>query len=181
MNKLLLVLFLFINFNLSGQSDNEPLSIFEKHHELKLGVIKILVGPIIEGTYEYVKDRNMGYGASLLINLNIENDYFEDFSIAPFFRMYFDNDEQYGAKGFFVETFLSFYSGKNFSESSDYNQFNNKDDKFFETALGFSVGKKWINHGGFVLETRFGIGRNLLGNSNFEAVYKGDVSIGYRF
>ena len=89
MNKSFLALSLFICFNLSGQSDKEPLSIFEKHHEVKLGVIKILAGPIFEGTYEYVKNRNMGYGASLLVNFNSGNDYFENVSITPFFSYVF--------------------------------------------------------------------------------------------
>jgi hypothetical protein len=177
MNKSLLVLSLFICFNLSGQSDNEPLSIFEKHHEVKLGLIKLLSGSIFEGTYEYVKDRNMGYGASLLVNFNPDNDYFENVSITPFFRMYFDRDEQYGAKGFFVESFLSFYSGDN---NFDYIG-NNTNDSYFDTALGFSLGQKWINSGGFIFEIKAGVGRNLLGNATNNVIFKGDFSIGYRF
>jgi hypothetical protein len=85
----------------------------------------------------------MGYGASLLVNFNPDNDYFENVSITPFFRMYFDRDEQYGAKGFFVESFLSFYSGDN---NFDYIG-NNTNDSYFDTALGFSLGQKWINSG----------------------------------
>jgi hypothetical protein len=169
MNKSLFLLSLFICFNLSGQSDKEPLSIFEKHQEVKLGVLKILAGPIFEGTYEYVKNRNMGYGASLLVNLNSGNDYFENVSITPFFRMYFDRDEQYGAKGFFVESFLSLYSGEDKGQS------------YFDTALGFSLGQKWINSAGFIFEVKLGAGRNLFGDAPFEAIIKGDFSIGYRF
>ena len=169
MNKSLFLLSLFICFNLSGQSDKEPLSIFEKHQEVKLGVLKILAGPIFEGTYEYVKNRNMGYGASLLVNLNSGNDYFENVSITPFFRMYFDRDEQYGAKGFFVESFLSLYSGEDKGQS------------YFDTAFGFSLGQKWINSAGFIFEVKLGAGRNLFGDAPFEAIIKGDFSIGYRF
>lgn len=180
MNKSLLVLSLFICFNLSGQSDNEPLSIFEKHHEVKLGIIKLLSGSIFEGTYEYVKDRNMGYGASVLINFDSKNDYFEKFSVTPFFRMYFDRDEQYGAKGFFVESFLSLYSGENHSDEQ-YGNVKNNDKKYFDTALGFSLGQKWINSGGFIFEIKAGVGRNLLGNATNNVIFKGDFSIGYRF
>jgi hypothetical protein len=175
MNKSLLIVSFFICFNLFSQSQNDIPSIFEKHHEVKVGIIKILAGPIFEGTYEYIKDRNMGYGASLLVNLNTNNDYFENLSITPFFRMYFDRNEQYGAKGFFVESFLSFYNG------DDKNLNSNTDTKYFETALGFSVGQKWINSAGFVFEVKLGVGRNLLGNSSNDAVLKGDFCIGYRF
>jgi hypothetical protein len=180
MNKSLLILSLFICFNLSSQSQNDIPSIFEKHNEVKVGIIKILAGPIFEGTYEYVKDRNMGYGASLLVNFNPDNDYFENVSITPFFRMYFDRNEQYGAKGFFVESFVSLYSGEKHSDGQ-YGYVKNNDKKYFETALGFSVGQKWINSAGFVFEFRIGVGRNLLGNSPVEAVFKGDFCIGYRF
>lgn len=177
MNKPLLILSLFVCFNLTAQSEKNNLTIFDKHNEVKLGVIKILAGPIFEGTYEYVKNRNMGYGASLLVNFNSGNDYFENLSITPFFRMYFDRDEQYGAKGFFVESFLSLYSG---DDDFDYNG-DNIDQSYFDTALGFALGQKWINSSGFVFEVKLGVGRNLLGEAPFEAILKGDFSIGYRF
>ena len=176
MNKSLLILSFFIFFNLSAQSQDDAPSIFEKHHEVKVGIVKILAGPIFEGTYEYVKDRNMGYGASLLVNFNTDNHYFENLSITPFFRMYFDRDEQYGAKGFFVESFLSLYIG----DDNDL-ELNTADSKYFETALGFSVGQKWINSGGFVFEVKLGVGRNLLGNASFDPIFKGDFCVGYRF
>ena len=59
--------------------------------------------------------------------------------------MYFDRNEQYGAKGFFVERFLSFTGDDN-----DLNS-NTIDSKYFETALGFSAGQKWINTAGFII------------------------------
>ena len=177
MNKSLLILSLFICFNLTGQSETDAPTIFDKHNEVKIGAIKILAGPIFEGSYEYVKNRNVGYGASLLVNLNPGNDYFENFSVTPFFRMYFDRDEQYGAKGFFVESFLSFYSGKDIFDSDG----DNKEESYFDTALGLSLGQKWINSAGFIFELKLGGGRNLLGNAPFEAIFKGDFSIGYRF
>jgi len=177
MNKSLLILPLFICFKLFGQSETNAPTIFDKHNEVKVGVIKILAGPIFEGSYEYVKNRNVGYGASLLVNFNSNSDYFENLSLTPFFRMYFDRDEQYGAKGFFVESFLSLYSG---NDQLDYDG-NNTNDSYFDAAFGFSLGQKWINSAGFIFELKLGGGRNLLGNAPFEAIFKGDFSIGYRF
>ena len=177
----LLIASFFICFNLTGQTNTPSPTIFEKHHEVKLGVIKLLSGPIFDGTYEYVKDRKMGYGAMLLVNFNKRYDIYPiDYAFTPFFRMYFDQNEDYGAKGFFVETFLSFYGGKDDKESL-VNPFDKNNDPYFDTALGFSLGQKWINSGGFVLEGKLGVGRNLLGNAPFEAIVKGDVFIGYRF
>ena len=56
MNKALIILSLFMCVKLSAQSEKESLSIFDKHNEVRIGVIKILAGPIFEGTYEYVKN-----------------------------------------------------------------------------------------------------------------------------
>ena len=159
-----------------GHAQNDSSTIFSKRHEVKIGIVKLLAAPILEGTYEYISDRNIGYGASLLFNFNTSNDYFEDFSLTPFFRMYFQKDEQFGAKGFFVEAFTAFYTGK---EDVDSNS--NTTNSFFETAFGFSFGKKWINFKGFVFEVKLGIGRNLLGNTSFEVIGKGDLYVGYRF
>ena len=54
--------------------------------------------------------------------------------------------------------------------------------KFTVGVLGLSLGKKWVNHSGFVLETLFGVGRTL-GNNTYapDAFLRGDLSIGYRF
>ena len=89
--------------------------------------------------------------------------------------MYFDRNQQYGAKGFFVEAFTSIYSGVD----NEWLGSDNKD--YFETSLGFSVGQKWINSGGFVFEVRLGVGRNLLGNSSVDFIFKGGAYVGYRF
>jgi hypothetical protein len=43
----LLIATFFIYFNLFAQSDTQSLNIFEKHNEVKLGVIKLLSGPVL--------------------------------------------------------------------------------------------------------------------------------------
>jgi len=54
--------------------------------------------------------------------------------------------------------------------------------KFSAAALGIGVGKKWINSSGFIFETLVGVGRTLGGGDNKpDAVFRGDLSIGYRF
>ncbi len=68
-------------FSFFGHAQNDSSSIFSRRQEVKIGIVKLLAGPIFEGTYEYIPDRNIGYGASLLFNFNTSNDYFENFSI----------------------------------------------------------------------------------------------------
>jgi len=179
MKKIILVLVVLISYTSFSQED-EKQDIFNRKHEVKLGAVKLLAGGIFEATYEYVQDKNKGFGISLLVNFDKGNDYPENYSITPFYRMYFQTYEDYGAKGFFVEGFTSFFIGDNtdFYIEGD-NTINDKD--FFDISIGIALGKKWINTSGFIFEFKVGAGRNLLRNSEYDALFKGDLSIGYRF
>jgi hypothetical protein len=114
------------------------------------------------------------------MNLQSDNSYTEDFSITPFARFYFQETQEYGAKGFFVEGFAKYVSGKNDIYYSGF--YGYKPEKFTAGALGISLGKKWVNGSGFVLELLAGAGRTL-GNSKVapDAFFRGDINIGYRF
>ena len=161
-----------------SNAQNEATSIFDRKHEVKIGAIKLLAGPILEGTYEYIHNRDFTYGVSLLANLDGGNNYYEDFSITPFARFYFQETKEFGAKGFFVEGFAKYSVGRNTTDDF----FDEESEKYSAAALGISVGKKWINRTGFVFEVLFGIGRTL-GNSDSapDAIIRGDLNIGYRF
>ncbi|WP_127844529.1 hypothetical protein [Psychroflexus aestuariivivens] len=191
MKKLILSLmfyFIFIiGFSQESSSNDEnqsnSKSIFDRKNEVRLGAIKMLSATIFEATYERIINNNAGYGSSLLINLNQSNQYLEDFSITPFFRMYFQTFEDYGAKGFFVEGFSSFFVGKNYDyvyySGVEYGR--EEHETFFDTSIGLAIGKKWINTSGFVFEIKAGAGRNLLDTSDIPVLFKGDFYIGYRF
>ena len=143
-------------------------------HEIKIDGIKLIAGSIFETTYEYIKNNNSGFGVSLLVNFDKNNDYLEDFSITPFYRIYFFNKQDYGAKGFFVEGFGKYVSGdeKIFSDQTeDYNDF----------SLGMSLGKKWVNTNGFVFELLAGLGRTLGGDVGHDVYFRGGLFVGYRF
>lgn len=173
MKKIILFFLLFVSaVSYSQTNDN---NIFERKHELKVGAIKLLAGPIFEGTYEYIHSKNFTYGTSLLVNLNAGNDFNEDFSITPFVRFYFQETKEYGAKGFFVEGFAKYSTGEN-------NDWNNTDENYSAVALGLSLGRKWVNSSGFVFEPLLGVGRTLGSSDNApEAIIRFDFFIGYRF
>ena len=152
---------------------NEPV---ERKHEIKIDGLKLLAGPIFEGTYEFVKNPNSGYGVSLLINLEGDSDYEEDLSVTPFYRMYFFNKEDYGAKGFFVEGFGKLTTGKEKIYTVDIVEKNN----YTDFSLGMSLGKKWVNSNGFVFEALIGVSRTL-GSGEHEAYIRGGLFVGYRF
>lgn len=178
MKKIILVLVVLISYTSFSQED-EKQDVLNRKHEIKLSVVKLLAGGIFEASYEYVQDTNKGFGASLLVNFDKNNDYLENYSITPFYRMYFQTYEDYGAKGFFVEGFTSFFGGDNDIFFDGNNTI--KNDNFFDISIGIALGKKWINTSGFIFEFKVGAGRNLLGNSEYDALFKGDLSIGYRF
>lgn len=87
MKKLLLFLLVLSStqFSIAQTETQLPKDISERRHELKLDAIKLLSIPAIELNYEYIKDVNQGFGATLLLNMDDEN-YFEKFSFSPYFR-----------------------------------------------------------------------------------------------
>jgi hypothetical protein len=176
---LLLTIISFSSFSQENSSENVK-SLSDRKHEIKIGGIKLLAGPIFEGTYEYIYSKDVTFGSSMLIDLQKENIWDENFSLTPFVRFYFQETKEYGAKGFFAEGFAKIAAGKNelYQEFSS----NYETENFTAAALGLSVGRKWVNHSGFVLETLIGIGRTL-GNSDFapDALFRADLNIGYRF
>jgi len=181
MKKILLILLFangFSSFSQENTSESaKPLT--ERKHEIKVGAIKLLAGPIFESTYEYIHSKDFTFGSSILVNLQKDNSWNEDFSITPFARFYFQESKEYGAKGFFVEGFTKYSAGRH-DEIEINGHFNKK--KYTAFTIGLSLGKKWVNNTGFVFEPIIGIGRTL-GNSDFapDVLLRADLNIGYRF
>jgi hypothetical protein len=180
--KKLLLLFCF-SFSISSFCQEATVekpkesSIFERKHELKVGAVKLLAGPIFEATYEYIQSKNFTYGSSILVSLEKNSDYPEDFSITPFARFYFQETKEYGANGFFVEAFGKYVTGV-----WNKDLFSSDENKYSAAALGISLGKKWVNSSGFSFEILLGGGRVLGGGDNApDGVFRGDLNIGYRF
>ena len=165
-------------------------SLIAKKHELKIGAIKLLAGPILDISYERIHSESFTYGISLLGNLAGNDNYYdEDFSVTPFARMYFTEPKYYGAKGFFVEGFAKFITGSAYTGYTEEYVDNNgnyfymdKRDNYTAGAAGIALGWKWINKAGFVFEILAGGGRNFGGNSYTpDATFRGDFNLGYRF
>lgn len=171
----------------SQEAEQETVSAISKKHEVKFGAIKMLAGTIFEGTYEYVHSKDFSYGSSILVNLDKDSNYGENFSVTPFGRFYFQESKEYGANGFFVEGFGKYVAGKTYQNVNSYDQYGNYsytevNKKFSAGSLGIALGKKWINNTGFVLEILGGVGRTIGGNDiTPDFVFRGDLNIGYRF
>ena len=87
------------------------------------------------------------------------------FAINTYYRFYFFNSKEYGARGFFVEGFSSFASLE--SES-------------LQVSLGMSIGQKWVNTHGFSFELFLGLSRYITDSDN-ELYVPAGVAIGKRF
>jgi len=168
----------FFIINAQDDDNTDTNNLLGRKHEVRVGAVKLLAGGIIESSYEYVIDSNQSFGAHLLVNFDQGNDYLENHSLTPYYRMYFQTKEDYGAKGLFVEGFTSFFltdyelvDGNGMLDSSD----------VFDISIGLTIGKKWVNTAGLVFEVRLGAGRNLLNEASIDALFKGDFSVGYRF
>ncbi|NNK88657.1 MAG: DUF3575 domain-containing protein [Flavobacteriaceae bacterium] len=168
---------LLAGYSFSQVQDNEKTNRLDGVNEVRLDGIKLIAGPILEGSYEYVKNKNSGLGISLLVNLDVDNGYPEDFSITPFYRMYFFNKRDYGANGFFVEGFGKLSTG---NDGGDLEETDDGED-FTDFSLGMSLGKKWVNTSGFVFEILVGVSRTLGSNFGYEAYFRGGLFVGYRF
>ena len=133
----------------------------KKRHSLSLDVIAGLVFPAFNPRYEYVLNKYSGIGADLNINFDDENgsQILEKFSFSPYYRQYFFSKEDYGAKGFYGEGFLKFYTYEN--DTYFFGDPITNTEAYFETALGVGIGWKWISNSGFLIDINGGLGRNL--------------------
>ena len=134
-----------------------------KRHNLSLDVIAALAFPAFNPRYEYVLNKYSGIGADLNINFDNENgsEILEKFSFSPYYRQYFFSKEDYGAKGFYGEGFLKFYTYENDFGFLFGNSINTNTETYFETAVGVGIGWKWVSDSGFLIDINGGLGRNL--------------------
>jgi hypothetical protein len=158
-----------------------------RKHEVSLDVVAAIGGLGINPRYEYVLGRYSGVGVDL--NIGIDNNNIETFSFTPYYRQYFFSKEDYGAKGFYGEGFVKFYTYEvNQGFINDGITRTTVSEDFFETAIGVGIGWKWVSDSGFLIDLGFGIGRNLgiaddASNqySLPEVTGRGGVNFGWRF
>ena len=136
-------------------------------NELRVNALSFLTVTDINIFYEKILNRSSSFGLSMFINGGDDvGDITErKFAINPYYRFYFYNSKEYGARGFFVEGFSSFASLE--SES-------------LQVSLGMSIGQKWVNTHGFSFELFLGLSRYITDSDN-ELYVPAGVAIGKRF
>lgn len=190
MKKLLFVV--LMGFSLLGfaqESENFEAGPQGKH-ELRFDGFEALVFKTIEINYEYIISKYSGAGAAISINLDNESivGYGESFAITPYYRQYFFNKKEYGARGLFVEGTLQLAAGEyedyyyTYNPNTEYYLETTTKDKWFEAGLGLAIGQKWVSNNGFTFEISAGGGRYLLNDDVAPAGYfRGGILVGYRF
>jgi hypothetical protein len=156
-----------------GQVSNEQL--FNERSELRINGLALLAGPALDVSYERILSSSSGIGAGLFLGLSGDNFGSQNFALTPFYRFYFFDLKDYGARGFFVETFTSFASVRSYDGGSlpfpegDFEEPKQKD--LFQWSLGFAAGRKWVNKRGFSFEFFLGLGRYLLNTDYTDEVH----------
>ncbi|MEL6974059.1 MAG: hypothetical protein AAGL29_01540 [Bacteroidota bacterium] len=194
-NLLFLLIVLLSGFSINAQeepTDSEKrMEKFAtaKRNELSLDVYALLAVPALNLRYERILGRFSGLGIDLFISFDNNDDLInyseiENFSLTPYFRQYFFSKEDFGAKGFYAEGFIKFFT----FDGEVFNPVTNDFvlDSFFETAIGFGIGWKWINRNGFLVDLGFGFGRNIGIDGNPEEFDndfqpRGGLHFGWRF
>lgn len=185
---MLLTLFLgvsTIGFAQESETTNDVAT--DRKHEIRLDALEALSISTIELNYEYIINRFSGLGAAISVRLDESNDYgsYQKFAFTPYYRQYFFNKKEYGARGLFAEGLLQVATGEelytNFYEGNDIG-FPDSNRNWTNFGVGFALGQKWVSKNGFILELSLGGGRYFGGKEGSpEGFFRGGVLVGYRF
>ena len=154
----------------------------ERRHEIKIDALGALVVPSLEISYEYAMNVHSGIGVASYFRLDPPSDDYRTFSIAPYYRQYFYDNQSYGNKGFFIEAQLQYSSGKDEKEIIN-EALGIPDIKHYnDIGVGFGGGVKWVTPNGFTVEAGAGVGRNFkLDKNSPDFFFNWGINLGYRF
>jgi len=172
-------LFLAICYSITslGQSDDLPAN---RQHEFRFDAIEAIASANIEISYEYIVSKYSGFGGSVTIGLDDDDISNLRFAITPYYRQYFFNKKDYGARGLFVEGFGQFSVFESLNDLIDFDDV--EEDNVSAFGLGLAVGQKWVSKNGFVFEISAGLGRRFGSDVDDidEFFFRGGILIGYR-
>jgi hypothetical protein len=161
---------------------------FSKKNEFRIDPTYLVFAGALNVNYERILNNESGAGVTLILANG--KDINTTFALSPYYRFYFGKKP---AAGFFFEgfTMLSSFKTKKYLPIRASNDFNYYYTDFeykntTDLAIGFGLGGKWMTNGGIIFELSAGVGRNLLNDysdyySDAKIVWKGGISVGYRF
>ena len=138
----------------------------EGKNEIRINALSFLVEEDLNIFYERILNKSSSLGISMFINTGGQSMLTNrKFALNPYYRFYFYNSKEYGARGFFVEGFSSFASVTNES---------------LQVSLGMTIGQKWVSTNGFSFELFVGLARYIT-DTALEAHAPIGIAIGKRF
>ena len=175
MKKIIFVFVVFFSFKSISQEKSENDT---KKNEFKVNLASFIAG-FPELTFERALSEEGSFGVSLGFSLgnnaNDEEDNSYNFSLIPYYRVYFGDAPN---TGFFVEGNVTLYSQK----YTDGDFFTNEKEGGVGFGLGFNVGKKYKTKNGWVAEFSFGLSRTLINSEKINLIYpRGGIIIGKIF
>ncbi|MEL6810757.1 MAG: hypothetical protein AAFP76_05435 [Bacteroidota bacterium] len=173
----------------SQESEETEFNVADRKHELRIDATEALIVPAIEINYEYVLSKYSGVGGSVSFTIEDDQDYEQDYAVNAYYRQYFFNKKDFGARGFFAEGLLQYTGGTtldDFFEVTDPVTGNgiiiSTEEDWTAFGIGFAIGQKWVSRNGFIVEINAGGGRNLSSDEAApDAFFRGGVLVGYRF
>ncbi|MDC8006344.1 DUF3575 domain-containing protein [Aureisphaera galaxeae] len=182
MKKKILTLFLMgmTAFAMAQETETYHLDSDPKH-EFRIDALEGLIVPAIDVSYEYIISKFSGAGVSAFFGFQDEDtDGYQEWAVTPYYRQYFFNRQDYGAKGFFAEGLLQVGGGTDTLYLFEPERVVEED--WTKFGIGFAIGQKWVSRNGFVVELSIGGGR-YFGDDDAgpEGFFRGGASVGYRF
>ncbi len=180
--------FLFLSSIIFAQNRQKITS-----HEIKINGLLLATSTTVDISYEYVKNTSTGFGVSVLYNIRDKAFPMSKFAVTPFFRVYFFSKKDYGANDLFVEGFAKMASVNKLHIDKEILMYDKQgnlidtnivkaDSNKFYTALGISIGKKWVNRANWSLEIFAGMGATLnSSNGGVDGLPRIGINIGKRF
>ena len=176
MKKIILLIVLLHFSNSYSQKTKDTLEI--KKNELKINVASF-IDRYPEFTYERLINDETAFGLSVGFsienNTELDNTTNYNFSIIPYYRVYFGKKP---AAGFFIEANSPFFSQKYIEGSF----FNNQSESGLGFGLGLSIGGKFMTKSGWVGEIYTGLARSFINTDKIRELYpRAGITIGKRF
>ncbi|RZS93526.1 hypothetical protein [Aquimarina brevivitae] len=175
MKNLIIVTLLILSISASAQDTEVYGTLNRNKHEIRLDASELIIFPALELNYEYVISKYSGAGIGLSYSFDDGYSEYQKFSIHPYYRQYFFNKKDFGARGLFVEGLLKIAGGEDSRSSMEI------EEDWFNVGAGLVVGQKWVSENGFVFEIHFGGGRYFDENEDRgQGFLRGGILIGYR-
>ncbi|HET8809791.1 MAG TPA: hypothetical protein VFM65_05940 [Flavobacteriaceae bacterium] len=174
------------------EQENPPYKRDIAKNEVSLNVFNIVIAGAFDARYERILSENTSLGFDVFVkfvddedddNFDTSEIYSKDFSFTGRFKYFFGDRT---AWGFYTQGFLMASSGMYDNDDGYYDgasgiYYEEGEQEYFDVALGFGVGGKFVSKDGFFTDLSIGLGRNFFNSESPEIVGLLNVDLGFRF